>query len=760
VYSHLLTDSFRGTHRRRFRIAGIVQGVGFRPFVARLAHQEGLAGFVQNTTSAVVVEVEGTLAALASFAGRLERDIPPAATVEHVDVEDIEPKHEQQFSIVPSRASGESSVGLPPDLAMCVDCRKELMDPADRRYRYPFLNCTACGPRYSIVEALPYDRPRTSMRGFPMCVECRREYEDPADRRYHAQPIACPVCGPQLSFAPGGERGELALQKALKELRRGQVGAVRGIGGFHLACNARDAGAVALLRTRKARGDQPFALMVRDLETARQFVQADEQAAMLLRSSYAPIVLLPKSSTAGDILAPGNGYAGVMLPYSPLHHLLLNSDPTLDALVMTSGNRHGEPIVTGSDEAREDLRGLADFFLLHNRDIVAPCDDSVVRLYRGRALAIRRGRGYAPLALRLPVDGTASLAMGGDLKAALGIGEGRRVYISPHIGDMETVGTLESFGRTFAHLSTLYRIQPRRVLHDRHRGYLSTQWAQRFAGEHGLPALAIQHHKAHAAAVMAEYGVPPETSILAAVFDGTGYGDDGAIWGGEFFQGTIGRLERPVHLPYIALPGGDASAKRPALSALAHLWAARIDCNGTAPWESLTASERKLAAQQLNRNVNCHATSSMGRLFDAAASLLGIRHTVTFEAQAAIEMEALAARHPLRERYDAGAWNLADLWKELLSDGNGSVEARSRRFTGTIARWTWETLQSLAEATGFATVVLGGGVFQNVLLLDELTTVLEADGFRVLVPRYLPPNDGGIALGQLYLGAVQDRVTL
>ncbi|MBY0502443.1 MAG: carbamoyltransferase HypF [Bryobacteraceae bacterium] len=738
-----------GNHRLRIRVTGVVQGVGFRPFVARLAAQLGLAGFVRNTTGAVEIEVEGAPAALTSFVPRLTAEAPLVATIEHVDRQAIEPLGDTAFRIAASERAETSGVGLPPDLAICADCRREMDDPRDRRFRYPFLNCTVCGPRYSIADALPYDRPLTSMRHFPLCADCAREYDDPSDRRYHAQPIACPACGPQLAF--DGDTGR-ALEQACAALGAGQIGAVRGIGGFHLAANARDLAAVARLRERKARGTQPFAMMVRDVATAREFVTVDEQAARLLGSTAAPIVLLPQRDghPVGQALAPGNGYLGVILPYSPLHRLLLDSTAGLDALVMTSANPHGEPIVTGNHDARVRLSGLADFFLTHDREIVAAADDSVVRLHRGRALALRRGRGYAPLGFTLPVESFQSqapaLAMGAELKAALGLSQGTHAWLGPHVGDMENLATLEAFDRTLQHLCRLYRVHPERVLHDAHPGYLSTQWAL----QRGVPALAIQHHRAHVAAVLAEHGIPPSVPVAAAVFDGTGYGDDGAIWGGEFFRGPVAQLQRCRHLPYVVLPGGDASAKRPALSAIAHLAAAGIDWRDTAAGRSLTPSEAALAARQLERQIHCHPTSSMGRLFDAAASLLGIRHRVTYEAQAAIEMEALAAPHPA-EPYGAALWQLPELWAELLADRAGAGR-QARRFHSTVALWTIHTLLELAS--GISTIVLSGGVFQNVLLLEEVSVALEKRGFRVLVPRFLPANDGGLALGQLYLGAL------
>jgi hydrogenase maturation protein HypF len=704
--------------RRRIRIVGIVQGVGFRPFVARLAAELALSGSVRNTSSAVVIEVEGDATRVEEFLRRLETQAPPAATIEHLESEQLLTQGAAGFHIEASETTDDCSVGLPPDLAICRDCMREMDDPQDRRYRYAFLNCTLCGPRYTIVEGLPYDRDKTAMKRFPLCAACQAEYENPADRRYHAQPIACPQCGPRLEN----------FEAAIAALKNGEVVAVRGVGGFHLACDARNAQAVAQLRRQKARGNQPFALMLRDLATVAEFVHLDAQAEKLLQSPAAPIVLLPKRQPESSI-APGNGYLGVMLPYSPLHRLLFQE---FDALVMTSANRHGEPIVT------EDASEFARVCITHNRPIVAACDDSVVRLYRGRALAIRRARGYAPLTLKLPIASEPALAVGAELKAALCLAEGQRAYVSPHLGDMENLETIQAFEKTLAHLSALYRIAPQVVIHDAHTGYLSTDWAQRC----GLPCVAVQHHKAHVAAVLAEYGILPDVNVVAAVFDGTGYGEDGAIWGGEFFAGALCELERVAHLPYVALPGGDASARRPALAAFAHLKAAGLD------WVDGPLTPAEMAV--LRKGIHTYQSSSMGRLFDAASSLLGIRHRIDYEAQAAIELEALACGEPIA--YEAAPWDLRGLWLALTGDPS-SVGERSMRFHATISRWTCETLLRVCSERCTAIVVLCGGVFQNVLLLEMVSAHLEQQGLQVLVPRYLPPNDGGLALGQIYLAA-------
>jgi hydrogenase maturation protein HypF len=724
-------------YHHQFTVVGTVQGVGFRPFVARLAAELQLTGTVRNTTSAVLINVEGPLPALTTFRHRLETELPPAALIEHLTVLALPLAGYSQFSIAPSTPSDGHSANLPPDLALCADCRHELFNPTGRRFRYPFLNCTNCGPRYTVVRQLPYDRSSTTLAPFPLCSACQAEYDNPADRRFHAQPIACPQCGPQLQFHPPTPGDPLAL--ALQCLAQGQIGAIRGLGGFHLACHAFDDAAVHRLRQRKARGDQPFALMVRDLATAARWVHLTPQAEALLLSPAAPIVLLPARHPQAQILAPGNGYVGLMLASTPLHALLLAGP--LDSLVMTSGNRHSEPIAATNAEALQHLAGLADFFLLHNREIAAPCDDSVVRLYRQRPLAIRRARGYAPLPLHLPVPTAPILAVGADLKSTFGLATQHRALISPHIGDLENLETQIRFEAILKHLQQLHHIEPTAIIHDAHPGYHSTLWARR----QGLPTLAVQHHRAHAAAVAAEYGLPPDTPVIAVIFDGAGYGDDGAIWGGEFFHGPISALSRFAHLPTISLPGGDAAARRPAIAAFAHLTAAGVDlpCPGLAP------NEQSLLRQQLSRGFRCYPTSSMGRLFDAAASLLNIRHINSFEAQAAIELEARS--QPGRPPYDIPPWHLPALWRSLHRDPDGPS-----RFHATIAAWTVATVLTRSEAT----VILSGGVFQNVLLLETITSQLESAGRHVLTPRYLPPNDGGLALGQLYLAALSPLQTV
>ncbi len=522
--------------RRRLIVRGVVQGVGFRPFVAGLARRLGLGGFVRNVSGAVVVEVEGPEDALDAFAVALPRERPPLAAIEAVETAAIAPVGDTAFVIDASASAEGRRTSIPPDVATCEACLRELRDPADRRYRYPFLNCTHCGPRFTIIEDLPYDRASTTMARFPMCDACRREYEDPEDRRYHAEPIACPACGPRVFWEAGdGRLGEAslptdAIETARAWLADGRIVAVKGIGGFHLACDARNDTAVMALRARKGRGDKPFAVMVPTLDVARALCRVSDNEALQLESRARPIVLLRcRDDVTGEVsphVAPGQDTRGLMLPYSPLHHLLVIDGP----LVMTSGNRADEPIARTNDEARERLSHIADAFLLHDRHIHAVCDDSVIRVCRDAPLPLRRSRGYAPFPVRLPFDVPPVLAAGGELKATFCLAQGRDAYLSQHIGDMETVETLHAFERAVDHLIGLFAITPAMVAIDPHPGYLSSRWARDWAAARGIPVVPVQHHRAHHAAVMAEHGIAPDDAIIGVVFDGTGYGDDGAIW--------------------------------------------------------------------------------------------------------------------------------------------------------------------------------------------------------------------------------------
>ncbi|NUS12116.1 MAG: carbamoyltransferase HypF, partial [Streptomyces sp.] len=633
--------------RSRVTVRGVVQGVGFRPYVHALATGLGLTGWVTNTGEGVLAEVEGPADAVARFRERLGPEAPPLAAVESVEHRDLAVTGGSGFAIVPSRGTGRVRTTVPPDTATCADCLAELADPADRRYRHPFISCTNCGPRLTIVTGLPYDREHTTMAGFPMCPACAAEYADPADRRFHAQPIACHDCGPRLRLVvPGGEApggDPVAAARAL--LAAGAVVAVKGLGGYHLACDADDAASVARLRERKARGGKPFALMVRDLAGAERLARTTPDERALLTGAVRPIVLLRgRRPGLGGAVAPGAPDIGVMLPYTPVHHLLLGlpgDPPGPAALVMTSGNVSGEPIVTDDADALEELAPLADAFLVHDRPIRVPCDDSVVRVADGAVSMVRRSRGYAPLPVELPVDVVPALAVGGDLKNVLCLGEGRRAWLSAHVGDMDGLAAGAAFERARRQLSDITAVRPALLAADRHPRYGSVRWAQAHRGDR--PLVRVQHHHAHVAAAMAEHGLDGGRRVVGVAFDGTGYGDDGAVWGGEVLLADYAGFTRWCRLAYVPLPGGDAAVRRPYRMALAHLRAAGIGRDADLPpVAACPPGELPVLERQLERGLNCVPTSSMGRLFDAVSSLAGVCHLAGYEAQAAVELEAAA----------------------------------------------------------------------------------------------------------------------
>jgi hydrogenase maturation protein HypF len=762
--------------RRRLAVHGIVQGVGFRPFVYSLARELGLNGFVRNHSNGVHIEIEG----LAQPVGQFETDLlsrrPPLAVIDSVSAESILPTREEGFVIVVSAAAREESTPVSPDVTICDDCLRELLDPADRRYLYPFINCTNCGPRFTIIRDLPYDRLATSMALFRMCPRCEAEYHDPANRRFHAQPNACPVCGPQVSFipaSPGGGFEECASSigaQAIHEVRAmlsaGATVAIKGIGGFHLACDATNTDALAELRRRKARFEQPFALMVRDLELIRSFAHVSVEEERLLCSRARPIVLLRarRPSAISPLVAPGNEYLGVMLPYAPLHFVIFDDMPLRDTpLAMTSANPSGTPIVRDNGEARLRLAGIADALLIHNRDIEVVCDDSVVRTFEDKPVPIRRSRGYAPMPVNLPREAEGIVAVGGELKATFCVTKGHFAYLSQHIGDMGTLETQEAFERALDHMLRLFRIEPRLVVCDLHPGYLSSQWAAGFAKARGVPLLPVQHHHAHIAALSLEAALPPEERVIGVAFDGTGYGTDGAIWGGEVLIANQTSFERFAHLRYVPFPGGDASIRHPARTALAHLFASGIEWGEKlAPLREFTDRERGVLARQLSQRLNCVDSSSIGRLFDAVASLLNVRQRVTYEGQAAIELEALAERGAAGEPiYAFGihegrpvVMDPSPVLKAIIADLKNAV-ARGvigARFHRAIARMIADICKLAHDETGLSTVALSGGVFQNLLLLGEVVALLREAGMQVLWHRVVPANDAGLALGQVAIG--------
>ncbi|GAA2201353.1 MULTISPECIES: carbamoyltransferase HypF [Streptomyces] len=771
-----MTAPAAGPVRRRITVRGTVQGVGFRPYVHRLAAGHALAGFVSNTADGVLIEVEGPPEEVDRFSGRLTEQPPPLATVTGVGCEDLPATGATgPFTIRPTeRAPGRTQ--LPPDTATCADCLRELADPGDRRHRHPFVTCTHCGPRFTLATGMPYDRPATTMAGFPMCPACAREYGDPADRRFHAQPVACPDCGPRLALVPAPGLGvrpardadALATARAL--LAAGRIIAVKGIGGYHLACDATDARAVATLRTRKERGGKAFAVMCADLGTAERVavLRAAERAA--LTSARRPIVLLRRRTPADGLrlagqVCPGSPHIGLLLPYTPVHTLLFGlpgDPPGPRVLVMTSGNRSGEPIVTDDTEALTRLAGLADAWLTHDRPIACPCDDSLLRVRPdGTAQVLRRSRGYVPRPLRLPLPVRPTLATGGDLKNALCLGEADQAWFGPHIGDMADLAALEAAARAERHLTRLTGVTPRRVAADRHPGYHSTRRAHDRAARLGLgkPVL-VQHHHAHIAAAMAEHGLDGGTPVIGVAFDGTGYGDDGTVWGGEILLADYTGYRRLARLAPAPLPGGDAGVANPCRLALARLWAAGL------PWapqlpsvQACTETELALLRRQLTRQLACVPTSSMGRLFDAVSSLVGLCHRAGYEAQAALELEAAAwqardadaAAYPFGFTADGREMDPAPALRTLLADRarRTPVPVLAARFHRGVARAVADACRRARTETGRTTVALTGGVFANALLEEETAALLAGAGFTVLRHGEVPPNDGGLALGQL-----------
>ncbi|MGV0834741.1 carbamoyltransferase HypF [Mycolicibacterium thermoresistibile] len=758
------------TDRRRLRIAvtGVVQGVGFRPFVYTTAARLGLSGVVRNDSAGATVEVEGHPAALDAFRTALRRQAPPLAVVESVACHDIPVIGGTGFTITDSAVRAGGRTLISPDVAMCEQCAAEQRDPTNRRYRHPFVNCTNCGPRFTIIAGLPYDRATTTMSAFDMCTECAREYRDPNDRRFHAQPVCCPRCGPTLHYrgADGSAgAGDTALQQARALLRTGGVLAVKGIGGYHLACDAANTEAVATLRRRKRRGAKPFAVMVADLATARRIAVVDEAAAAVLTGPQRPIVLLARRSTTGvaDAVAPHNPDLGVMLAYTPLHTLLFGlpgDEPGPPVLVMTSGNLGGEPICHTDDDAVDRLAGLADGWLLHDRPILVPCDDSVVRVLRAAVeLPIRRSRGYAPLPVALPVPVPPTLAVGGDLKNTFALADGRYAWLSQHIGDMDDLATLAVYDAALQHLQQLTGVTPEIVVADAHPGYRSTAWAHRHAGDR--PVHHVQHHHAHIAAVLAEHGLDGSEQLLGFAFDGTGYGPDGAVWGGEVLLADYKGYQRMAHLKYVPLAGGDLSVRRPYRMALAHLRAAGLSWSeDLAPVRTCPEAERRVLAGQLESGLGCVPTSSMGRLFDAVAALVGVRQTVAYEAQAAIEIEGLSrTAAALTERYrfavdtgrSPGVIDPTPVLTAVVADLRAGLSAAviGARFHHAVAQLIADVAAVYALTP---TVALSGGVLQNALLLRLTLDLLRRRGFQPITHRRVPPNDGGIALGQLLIG--------
>jgi hydrogenase maturation protein HypF len=710
--------------RRRIALYGAVQGVGFRPFVYRLATELGLNGTVLNSSAGLVIEVEGARAELERFAERLHRERPAAAVVLTREESSLAPAGYARFEILSSDGAAEPVASILPDLATCPKCLAELLDPANRRFGYPFTNCTECGPRYSIILDIPYDRPATTMREFTLCPDCAREYADPADRRFHAQPNACPRCGPRLS---------MDLRQAARAIQDSRIVALKGIGGFQLLADARNEEAVARLRRRKHREEKPFALMLPSLDAVREYCRVSPEEEAMLLSSAAPIVLLRPlgNPLLAKNVAHNSPYLGVMLPYSPLHHLLMRECPF--PVIATSGNLSDEPIAIDNGEAARRLSGIADVFLMHNRPIARPCDDSVVRVTRGRESVVRRARGYAPLPVRTAKDLPAALAVGGHLKNTVAIAVGRQVFLSQHVGDLDTLESRRAFERAIDDLCRLYRFRPELIACDLHPDYASSQWA----AVSGLPLVKVQHHHAHVAACAAENGVTG--AYLGVAWDGTGYGTDGTIWGGEFFAVERGRFERVAYLRPFRLPGGEAAIREGWRSAASLLYET----------EGPATVSNAVIRRMLERGINAPLTTSVGRLFDAVSSLAGLAQESRFEGQAAMLLEQAIGGLETDECYPLEGGDWAALIDAVRRDAAAGVSRAliAARFHNALANW----IAAVAERAGLRQVALSGGVFQNSYLVERSAALLNRRGYQVYTHQRVPANDGGIALGQAVL---------
>lgn len=761
--------SVDGMQRRRIRVTGIVQGVGFRPHVHALARSLGLVGTVRNDATGVTVEVQGPGRAVAEFEAQLRAAPPPLALVEELTATEIPPLGEVGFRILPSDDAGARTALVPPDVATCPACLAEVDDPADRRHRYALTNCTACGPRYSIVRTVPYDRPATTMAPYPLCDECRVEYEDPTDRRFHAQPVCCPACGPGLRLEslradvplPVGDpvAGAAAL------LRAGRVVAVKGIGGFHLAACADDETAVATLRARKHREEKPFAVLVRDLDVARRLCHVDGPEAALLTDPARPIVLLRRRGDAvAPSVAPRTGELGLFLPYTPLHHLLLRA---LDGpLVLTSGNRAQEPIVHHDEDVATRLAPVADAVLTHDRAIHVRVDDSVARVVDGEPVLLRRSRGHVPRPVRLPVAPPVSvLAVGAELKSTVCLTRGSNAVLSHHLGDLQGWEVLVAFRDAIAHLQRLLDVTPGAVAHDLHPQYLSTTHATELAG---VELVAVQHHHAHVASCLAEHGRGADERVLGVALDGTGWGTDGTVWGGELLVADLRDAQRVGHLGAVPLPGGDAAVREPWRMAVAHLLAADLGLPPDLPVLRRNAARAQDVAAVARSGTASLPTSSAGRLFDAVAALLDVRDAISHEGQAAIELEQLAATatdagthdhllHGAGTTDDPLVLDPATAVRQVVAEHRAGVDraAVAARFHAGLAAALVDAGQRLCATHGLTTVALSGGVFQNVTLLRAVTTGLREAGLEVLRHRRVPPNDGGIALGQAAVAAAR-----
>lgn len=750
---------------RRILVQGIVQGVGFRPKVYGYAKSLNLGGWVCNSTRGVEIEVHGAQTQVEDFIQLLRSSPPPLARIDNFDISIIEPKADTNFVIRSSRHEPGEFIPISPDICICPDCRKDLFDPNDRRFRYPFINCTNCGPRFTIIRDIPYDRINTTMSTFTMCPTCKAEYENPLDRRFHAQPIACPVCGPQVQLEKANRifsKGEEAIQESRMMLKHGKILGIKGLGGYLLACDAANLDAVQQLRERKKRSDKPFALMAFDQSAIKQFCEVTQEEAEMLHSVQSPIVLLNKKvhNKVSEAIAPRQTRLGFMLPYTPLHLLLLEPEQGFPkALIMTSGNYSEEPIAYQDAEAKNRLDPIADAFLTNDRPIHMRADDSVVSVVNHAPYIHRRARGYAPNPIRLPHPVSPILAVGAELKNTFCLSRDRYAFISHHIGDLQNYETERSFEEGIEHFENLFYIKPEVIACDLHPDYLSTRYARDRAYNENLPLITVQHHHAHLASCLADNAWQSNQPVIGVSFDGTGYGTDGAIWGGEILVGDYRGYVRSQHLSYMPLPGGDAAIQKPYRIALAYLWKLGLAWEkDLPPVKQAEVKEKEILLHQLDHSINTISTSSMGRLFDVVSSLLGICHYATYEGQAAIELEDLA--DPAENRtyeisFVDSEIRILELISQIITDLRQRVPVAiiSARFHHSIARLVIELCRSAKAKYGTRTVALSGGVWQNRFLLDKTVMGLKNSGFYPLIHRQVPTNDGGISLGQMMVAA-------
>ncbi len=755
--------------RKAVDVTGIVQGVGFRPFVYRLAHECDLTGLIANTPAGVTIEVQGDAEQVERFLERLQSDAPPLAKITSLSPREIELESETTFRIVSSRLDAPARALISPDVAVCADCLREMWNPRDRRFRYPFINCTNCGPRFTIIHDIPYDRPRTSMVSFRMCASCQAEYDNPSKRRFHAQPNACWDCGPQLQiWASDGSQIDTAepLREAALFIEHGSTVAVKGLGGFHLACDARSEAAVSLLRARKKRVEKPFAVMLRRIEDAEKFCVVEDAAKKLLLSFERPIVLLPRKPESGlaDSIAPRNRFLGVFLPYTPLHHLLFAAGK-FDALVMTSANLSEEPIAIENQEAVQRLQGIADAFLVHDRDILRRCDDSVVRIAAGQTQQLRRSRGFVPVPVALERESEPILAVGGELKNTICIVRGSEAFLSQHVGDLENLESYKFFEEAVEHMQRILEVRPKILAHDLHPDYFSTKWAQ---AQNGMQLVGVQHHHAHIASCMAENHLDGRTIGIA--LDGTGYGTDGAVWGGEVLLADYEGFERAAHFEYIPLPGGAAAIHEPwrvALSYMTKHYGKDLAMLDVPFLKAIDSRRLQVVQQMIDKEIHSPRTSSCGRLFDAVAAVAGVRSTVNYEAQAAIEFEMAAHDSTDESAYtfeltpDGTHWQIGTrpVFDSLLRDlhGGETVGTISQRFHRGLADLFVELAENIREQSQLNRVCLSGGCFQNALFFELLLEGLRAESFEVYFHSEVPAGDGGLSLGQVLIAAHRVR---